>query len=736
MQATSDQTRILPNLAAHGPGSRHVRIQTPSDLQSLSLSHRKAQSQQYVRPGNSKLRKTASSTETGMPPSTTGLMTTRKPRTAGAIMPPKALPPVTGVAGWDVGTGAYTAQRGGSGSRKSSFGQGEKLRRLLDRNVAARDNISAAWRIDGALPEADSSVNALFDANDDSYTPANVMVVRGATERSKAPAIDHSAAPMSTSIQQGQLCGVRLDSPGLSSSSKGAALRSVGGTHVTLSHGSTPAALRNRRASYQLAYTGPVSQNAEPFQAHSYKMPDVPIQMNASPPQRQQHRKQHYQAVASEIVIPEGRARVRMRWKMAMKAVHNLLRATSVFRIAPAVAPAWQRGDPGSDSKRANSVLKPKVHFLLSKTRLGRTLADFAAVDPHLVKLSPFLESLTVGQRKQFYLGTLTYESHTAGSMLLRDGGTAESVYFLLSGSLEMYKEHRSIKIKQGVIGPGGVVGQISVEDVLKKTDVKRPANVVCLETCEMLRVDVDEYTRTVFGHDGGNTDTLVSLLNSHHYFQSTLETVLLKAAQSCALCTYAPGTEILSENDTADRLFFLCKGTASASRRVPFLHTYPPSLLTASAPVAKVLPYDDRYPPSPGEEVVIRNLPLGPVETGETFPALLLPDGMKVDPTKSKRAEFWPKDRQAPAESDSKVSDAGPAGTAASAPLCNVTVVATTEVQCAVFSVNDFLRLATNEMVEMVMACGDKYNAKMIELQESYLVDTDPTFRPSRPRS
>ncbi|KAJ3179800.1 hypothetical protein HDU87_002368 [Geranomyces variabilis] len=465
-------------------------------------------------------------------------------------------------------------------------------------------------------------------------------------------------------------------------------------------------------------------------------MPDLPIQRNGSPSQRQQQRKQHYQAVSSEVVLPEGRTRVRMRWKMAMKAVHNLLRATSVFRIAPpAVTPAWQRVDAGADTKRVDSILKPKIHFLLSKTRLVRTLADFAAVDPHLVKLSPFLESLSVGQRKQFYLGTLTYESHAAGSMLLRDGGTAESVYFLLSGSLETYREHRGVKVKQGIIGPGGVAGQVSAEDVLKKTDVKRPANVICLEPCEMLRVDVDEYTRTVFGHDGGNTDTLVSLLNSHPYFQSTLETVLLKAAQSCALCTYAPGTEILSENDTADRLFLLCKGTASASRRVPFLYTYPPSLLTANAPVAKVLPYDDRFPPSPGEEVVIRNLALGPVETGEAFPALLLPDGLKTDPTKSKRAEFWPKDRQAAAEPHSKAPKADRTSTAASAPLCNVTVVATTEVQCAVFSVNDFLRLATNEMVETVMACGDKYNATILELQESYLVDTDPTFRPSRSR-
>ncbi|KAJ3161479.1 hypothetical protein HDU86_007261 [Geranomyces michiganensis] len=722
----TDRTRLLPDLATHGPAvnpppARHVTIQAASDLQRLARSQAHLRPQHNERAMNSGVRKPASAaTEADRPRSEGRTSASNADRKLRPTIPShKSLPPVPGAV-WDVGgAGTTTGQRVTTASaklrsRRPSFGQGERLRGLLDRNAITRD-LTMPWRIEGALSNVDG------DDDNDSFITTTKMVVKGANDRSKAPAFDSGAAD--EGLQQGKLCEARVDPPQLAAPLRGAPRSAA--SHGSSSYGSNAGSLRHRRPSNQYDPQRPASRlQTTPQQQRLHRMQNLPIQQEVD----------LSTSKSSDAVTAPVRTRVRLRWKMAIKAVHNLLRATCVFRIAPAATPAWQHPERGADAKKGDSVLKSKVHLLLSKTRPLRTLADFAALDPHLTRLSPFLESLTAGQRKAFYLGTLTYESHAAGTMLLRDGGTAESVYFILGGTLEVYREHKGFKVKQGVIGPGGVVGHISAEDVLKRTDVKRSANVVCLETCEMLRVDVDEYTRTVFGHDGSNTETLVSLLNSLPHFQSTLETVLLKAAQSCALCTYAPGEQILSENDAADRVFFLCKGEATASRHVPFLNTYSEANISAGGPATpQVLPYDDTYPPRPGEEVVFKDIKFGPVTSGESFPAMYLPDGMEVDQKRSKRAEFWPKDREATADSESTTIKEESAPPAKSAPLCNVTVVATSEVQCAVIGVDAFLRLATNQMVEMVMAGGEKYKAKMIELQETYLYDTDPKYRQLR---
>lgn len=139
-----------------------------------------------------------------------------------------------------------------------------------------------------------------------------------------------------------------------------------------------------------------------------------------------------------------------------------------------------------------------QIHLLLAKPRPLRTAADFVAVDPHLTKLIPPLAAFTAEQRKQMYLGTLTYEAHPPRTMILRDGGTAESVYFILSGNVEVYKDYRGVRLKQNLIGPGGVVGDLDAGALLVDSGRKRRFNVICTGVCEFLRIDIGECAQNV----------------------------------------------------------------------------------------------------------------------------------------------------------------------------------------------------------------------------------------------
>ncbi|KND03267.1 uncharacterized protein SPPG_02317 [Spizellomyces punctatus DAOM BR117] len=425
----------------------------------------------------------------------------------------------------------------------------------------------------------------------------------------------------------------------------------------------------------------------------------------------------------------------RDKWKLAINAIRRLVRATSLFRLGPmaSILPAFIQEENNNLAKKAikppEAVAKSKIHLLLSKPRGLRTNADFAVVDPYLVKLLPCLQRLSSAQRKQMYLGSLSYEVHPPRTMILRDSGTAESVYFVLSGSVEVYKDHRGVRLKQNLVGPGGIVGDVSAHHLLAGSGTKRFMNVICLGFCEFLRMDLDEYVHIMFGHDGSNIDNLVSLLNSHPIFQNAYETTLLKAAQNSVLGTFPAGSTIISQDEVAERIFVLCKGTARAVRGVPFVRTHTVQTGAGTViPQQVIQPFSGDRDPKTGEELFVEEVFVSNIGPGGTFPALTLPVGMTLDPTKAKTAEFWPRSQPAPQPNPIPNQVPAPSRTITfqqdPVPLnfADITVYAETEVQCAVFTVEAFLKLATNEMVDYVLQQSKEFKIPVEALQEQYL--------------
>ncbi|KAI9002280.1 hypothetical protein BC832DRAFT_113015 [Gaertneriomyces semiglobifer] len=359
-----------------------------------------------------------------------------------------------------------------------------------------------------------------------------------------------------------------------------------------------------------------------------------------------------------------------------------------------------------------------QIHQLLSKPRTLRTQADFLIVEPHLLKLLPCLSRFTSTHRKLFFLSSLTYETHAPRTMVSKDGGTAESVYFLLSGNVEFYKTQRGVRFKQNLLNPGEMFGDVSSTSLLSEIGRKRTFNVICINFCEFLRLDLDDYVRIVFAHDGSSIDTLVVLLNSLPIFGNSYETTLFNAARASMLCSLSAGEVILEEDEPSDRLFFLCKGKLRAVKTVSFLRSY--TVGTGEGmPVPVVRPYQAGEALQFGEEVFEKELPVCDIEVGAAFPQLYLPEFLVLDPTRPRRANFWPRDLQGGSQNSVSGSDEGLSWLA---PRTNIKVYAVTSVQLAAFPVKPFLKLATNEMMEQILGQMRSFDIDTRDLQERYM--------------
>lgn len=227
-----------------------------------------------------------------------------------------------------------------------------------------------------------------------------------------------------------------------------------------------------------------------------------------------------------------------------------------------------------------------------------------------------------------------------------------------------------------------------------------------------------------MFAHDGSNIDTLVQLLNSLPYFASSSESILLKAAQSAALCHYYPGSTIILQEEPADRIYILCKGEATALRSVPFVRAVSAAANGEAQQIIK--PLRSREETGAGEEYFEQEMFVCHITVGMAFPELRLPEGIKIDRSRP-RMEFWPRDKTVdtvtakPTIPTTKLisfdHDLPPPI------LADVTVRATTQCMCAAFTVEGFLKLATNEIVEEVLRQGGRYRFSVPALQENYLM-------------
>ncbi len=75
------------------------------------------------------------------------------------------------------------------------------------------------------------------------------------------------------------------------------------------------------------------------------------------------------------------------------------------------------------------------------------------------------------------------------GELLFERGDEAEGLYVLKSGNLEIYLENKAAKLSLALVGPGGVVGEMSLFD-----HKPRSASAIATTDCELLFIHNDKF--------------------------------------------------------------------------------------------------------------------------------------------------------------------------------------------------------------------------------------------------
>ncbi|KAJ3262411.1 hypothetical protein HK104_006746, partial [Borealophlyctis nickersoniae] len=313
-------------------------------------------------------------------------------------------------------------------------------------------------------------------------------------------------------------------------------------------------------------------------------------------------------------VDEEAVQRIRERWKMVFTAVKRMVRASNIFRLFN--VPILGGDDaalPKPKAGKGDIFASSKIHILLVKCRFSNNPEDLVVLDRFLIKSLPSMMRFSFEQRKQMYRGTLTYEAHLKGTPVMRENYQAESVYFILSGNVEVFKDYRGTRLKQNLIGPGELFGELQAHHLLQEGGRTRGMNVTCVSNCEFLRLDLDEYVRIVFGHDGGDVDVRVVLLNSLPMFQNASEVTLQKAVQASTVRIFRGGERIILESEPVTSVYMITKGQVRCTRMAKFLRTFllPQSDYGVLQGQALIAPFEDdgTKQPKMGEELFSKEL-------------------------------------------------------------------------------------------------------------------------------
>ncbi|KAJ3038529.1 hypothetical protein HDV00_000534 [Rhizophlyctis rosea] len=443
-------------------------------------------------------------------------------------------------------------------------------------------------------------------------------------------------------------------------------------------------------------------------------------------------------------------ARAQERWGMVIQAVKRMVKTTAMFRL---MHYDYFADEPGKIKlPKIETFANYKIHMLLTKAHISHNPDDYLLLDRAISRALPCIQRFTYDQRKQMYAASMTYEVHSKSTIMMKDGYTAESVYFILSGSVEVYKDHRGVRLKQNLIKEGEMFGELQAFHLLKEGGTTRGANVVCVGHCEFLRLDIDDYIRILFGHDGSEVDVRVVLLNSLPMFNETHEVNLQKAAQNSIVKTFMPGDRIFLESDPSSYIYFICKGMIRMTRTVRFLRTYlVPGEFGVGNQVVAPWNEEDSRAPRIGEEIFGREMFVCDVGVGMTFPELVLPKGLAINPGRERKADFLPRgvgigDGHKGGAGGTTVRGAGASGAGGhgaggrrgskmhqlagptlteedrNAQPCMLNAYAITFTECVVFPISAFLQAATNEMVSQVLTNNDIFRVSIPFLQETYI--------------
>ncbi|KAJ3096873.1 hypothetical protein HDU97_005471 [Phlyctochytrium planicorne] len=395
-------------------------------------------------------------------------------------------------------------------------------------------------------------------------------------------------------------------------------------------------------------------------------------------------------------------------WRRVARKLLEMIRGAHMFssflnRNAAVVA---------SHLKGTDDYTGKQVRYVFTKAKGSRTDEEMLQMDRTLTSICPALHEMGYERRSRLY-DTMTYEYHPKGTVLSRVGVSADSVYFVVSGCVEVGKSilKPQFKYKATKCGVGSVLGAVSDVEMMNKEAQKRQLDMVLTADSDFVRVRVDDYIRAVYSHDGGSIDQKVVLLNGLPIFAHVQEDLLMSAVACSEIIHAAPDQRIVEEDEDYSNIYFLCKGRCVASKMVRFIKTSKRAG-KGRAKRQAVIPWAMGVPVAADDELLDQKLDIIDILPSETFPILPIPPHLP-SPQQGSRNKYLSNNQNG----DSLIPWLYPTKS-------YVTITCSPDGPSTILSmpIHKFFELANHSMVFQTFTHGVRYRISVPLLQEAFL--------------
>jgi CRP-like cAMP-binding protein len=248
----------------------------------------------------------------------------------------------------------------------------------------------------------------------------------------------------------------------------------------------------------------------------------------------------------------------------------NLLDQDTVFYLQVYAKYKHKFKDIDKPSKKGNETNRASFHNIdynyarecLLKPPHTRNHDDIKILY-HTLKSLPAFAKLSNFILEQL-CGVLHFVTYEADRVIFLQGDVGTSWYVILKGStsVSVLKNGENVLVKVLTAGEG-------FGDLALINDKPRAATIMTREYTELVRIEKDDYNRTLRFMYDRETKQKVAQLRRIKNFESWNEEGLKNIAGFFQVKRYQKGVAIIDENGVADQLFILYSGRCTGYRRV-----------------------------------------------------------------------------------------------------------------------------------------------------------------------
>ncbi|KAJ2992372.1 Cyclic nucleotide-binding domain-containing protein 2 [Globomyces sp. JEL0801] len=289
----------------------------------------------------------------------------------------------------------------------------------------------------------------------------------------------------------------------------------------------------------------------------------------------------------------------------------------------------------------------------------------------------------------------MRYEQHPGKMLICKEGQKALNFYFILSGKVEIFSIKDGLRTRLNVMNAGDCLGRLQlVNDV-------RMASIATLTDTEFLVVDKAEFASvSQVQTDMELQDQLLQLSKLEHFRKHP--DFLKQTNTLFDLCVYSTNDTILTEGGAEHRVHFILQGSCKCVKKIPFIQKKTASKELSIMEPGQVI--------GNNEELVEHLFIIQELDTSDHFP------GISIDAREANKTHNDPDntDHLIPGHVGAE-SDFDPT-------LVEYSVIATSRVEVASIPRVDYIKYATQDMIEETLHQKNLYNVSIKEVQLSFL--------------